>query len=173
MDKWYYESERLIIKRIGEKIDYKIKKGKKNMFEYVRKPFEVINNYLKEPITQKDFKEIFKDDINISHIKICKDDFKFNNQNPYISIICECNGIYKEIVVPKEWKSDGWSEKYKDAGMNFEECASEKAYFLIAPELDEDEIKIELKYNKELNEENKINYNADVVKNQMDIFSFI
>lgn len=173
MDRWYYESNQLIIERCGKKINYKIKKGKNEMYEYVRKPFEYINNYLKEPITQKEFKGIFKDKVNILHINIEKRGFESNDKNPSIGVICECDSVYKKIVIPEEWKNDRWSLKYKDAGMNFEECASNKAYFLIAPELDTNEVEMELKHNKELSKAQEINYNADVIKNQMDIFSFI
>lgn len=170
-DEWHYESDKIIIERVGEQIYYKIKEESKKMYEYIRKNFEYVNNYLKKPITQKEFKRMFKDEVNILHIKINKDDFNCSKSNPHVCVICECNGVYKEIVIPEYWKKHGW-DKYKNAGIDFEDCASEKAYF-IAPELDEDEIRTELKYHKEVKEDHIFNYNADVDKDQINIFSFI
>lgn len=137
-DEWHYESERLVIDRVGDEIKYIVKGENDNMSEELEK--------LK--ITEKYYKERKEDAIE-----------KLNEFNEYVKE----NGLFEDELVNFGTSQYFGSveeirKKYKEDINDWEE---------------------NLKYQKkkirrrEDFEKTVINYEADVIKDQIDISSFI
>ena len=99
-----------------------------NKIVLVERKFESLNDYVyknEEKITKEDFKNMFKQDVNVINMMIDGDDLDWYDTEkivtPLIYIVCELENKRRGFEVPCEWFLDrgyGWKD-YIGANINF------------------------------------------------------
>lgn len=137
-DEWHYESERLIINRIGNEIEYKIKGGNDNMSEELEelKRTEMYYKERKEQAIERleEFNEYVREN------ELFEDELVHFGTSRCFGSVEELRRKYKEDI-------EDWEENLKYQ-------------------------KKKIRRREEF-EKNVINYEADVTKDQINIFSFL
>ena len=174
MDKWYYESEKLIIKRCGEKIDYKIKKGDSMRKEYrIKKDYDYLRSFFPKinRIKKEDFEKIFiQDNVKVVFAEIDERDIKDRVKLINASVICEYKGKYKELEIPFEFFAD-CSKYIKEQQFKNLEIDFEHGKVVKGKKMRIWDYKFE--DTKEKISEIKLSDDFDINKQQIDIFNFI
>lgn len=175
-DTWTYKSEnkRLLIKRIGDNIDYKILEGDSMKKEYcIKKDFDYLRSFFPKinRIKKEDFEKIFiQDNVKVVFAEIDERDIKNRNKFIHASVICEYKGKYKELVIPMEFfadcSKDIKEQQFKNLEIDFEhsEVLKGKKMFIWDYKFEDTKDRIN---------EIKLSDDFDINKQQIDIFNFI
>lgn len=172
-DEWHYESERLIINRIGNEIEYKIK-GDSIMEKkfLIKKDYDFFKKFLPKinRLTKEEFQNLFiQKGVKVIFVEMDERDLKKNNNKiKHSNIICEYKNKYITIEFDIRYFFDTATydddHKLKNAKIDFECMKTVKGLRMFIREYEFKDKKI-----------NKISVdkNIDIDKDQIDIFDFI
>lgn len=171
-DEWHYESEKLIINRIGNEIEYKIKGENEMRKEFlIKKDYDFFKKYLPKinRLTKEEFENLFiQDGVKVVFVEMNEKDLRSETKIKNTNIICEYKNEYIQVKLDMRYFFDTAmyydDHKLKNLRIDFEKRKVVQGLRMFI---------WEYKFENKKIDNVAINKNIDLEKDQIDIFSFI